>query len=114
MEDNNHNSIMLVLGELKHTVQGTNTRLDTLNHSTAKHEQRLNSQDVLNSQITITQGQIVSDMKEMKIQDTTNNAFILRTQGSIDTFKWLVGFIGVGTLITLLKVLGFIGTFVKP
>ncbi len=112
MEDINHNSIMLALGELKHAAEGTNKRLDTLNGSVAKHADKLNAQDVFNAQVTLTQAQIVSDQKTMKDSEKINTDFILKTQGSINTFKWLFGFVGIGTLITLLKVLGFI-TYLK-
>lgn len=98
----NHNSIMEKLGELKNTVEGTNKRLDTLNGSVAKHELRLATQDVLNAQITMTQSQVVNDQREMKAQDKVNNDFILRTQGSIQTFKWLFGFVGLGTLVNVI------------
>lgn len=107
-----HNSIMVGLGRIDRGQDGINHRLDTLNSSVAKHELRLGNQDVLNAQITLTQGQIVSDLKEMRVGEKSNNDFILRTQGSINTFKWLIGFIGIGTLLTLLKVLGFI-TYIK-
>lgn len=101
-EQDNHDSVMEKLGELKHAVEGTNKRLDTLNGSVAKHELRLATQDVLNAQITMTQAQTVADQRDMKTQDKVNNEFILRTQGSIQTFKWLFGFVGLGTLVNVI------------
>ena len=45
----------------------------------------------------------------MKDREEDTNTFRLKSEGSINTFKWLFGFVGIGTLITLLKVLGVIG-----
>ncbi len=109
-DNNTHGEVMSALGELKHVGEGINRRLDTLNGSVAKHADKLANQDVLNAQVTLTQTQIVTDMKDMKSGDKLMNDFILRTQGSISTFKWLFGFLGIGTLVTLLKVLGIIGS----
>lgn len=39
--------------------------LAELNHSTAKHEQRLNSQDVMNAQTALTQQQTTEKLKEI-------------------------------------------------
>lgn len=114
MKDKNHTEIMYTLENIAKTGEGINKRLDTLNGSVAKHEQRLAAQDVLNAQMTITQAQIVNELKTLKENDTTKNDWVLKTQGSIGTFKWLFGFLGIGTLITLLKVLGVIGTTVQP
>lgn len=104
--DSNHDLIMEKLGELKNTVEGTNRRLDTLNGSVSKHELRFATQDVLNAQITMTQAQTAQDQRDIKQSNGANNEFILRTQGAINTFKWLFGFVGFGTLATFLKVFG--------
>ncbi len=107
-EQETHGQIMSALGEIKSVGEGIQKRLDTLNGSVAKHEQRLGTQDVLNAQITLTQAQIIADLKIVKDKEDATNIFRLKSEGSINTFKWLFGFIGIGTLITLLKVLGAI------
>ncbi len=107
-EHESHGQVMSSLGEIKSSIDGTNKRLDNLNGSVSKHEQRLGMQDVLNAQTTITQQQMVVDLALLKKREEETNAFRLKSEGSINTFKWLFGFVGIGTLITLLKVLGAI------
>ena len=93
--------------EVIHTIEkvgeGINKRLDVLNGSVAKHEARFGSQDVLNAQMTMSQTQIVSDLSVLKKSEKETTDFRLKTIGSIDTFKWLIGFIGVGTLLSVYK-----------
>lgn len=103
MEDT-HEKVFGLLGEMKREMEGVNKRLDIANHATAKNIDKLAAQDVLNAQITITQSQLVTELKEMKAGEKINNEFILRTQGSIITFKWIFGFVGFGTLIIFFKV----------
>ena len=95
--------------ELADGISGVHTRLDKLNGSVAKHADKLASQDVLNAQMTITQQQIVVDLATLKKREEETNAFRLKSEGSINTFKWLFGFVGLGTLVTFLKVMGIIG-----
>ena len=65
MKDKNHTEIMVSLDSLVQTGEGINKHLDTLNGSVAKHEQRLSAQDVLNAQMTITQAQLVEELKSI-------------------------------------------------
>lgn len=66
-------------------------RLDTANGYTAKHEQRLNTQDVLNAQMTITQQQTAKTLEGLleKIEILTTAK--ASAEGSLATFKWLFG-----------------------
>lgn len=103
MSDNNHNEIMHSLNDLKGVGDGILKRLDALNGSVAKHEARFGSQDVLNAQMTITQQQIVADLQGLKAESKNSSDFRLEASTTINVFKWLVGLIGIGTLIGLLK-----------
>jgi hypothetical protein len=67
--DDPHSQVLMVLGQIKQSVEGVNKRLDTLNSSVAKHEIRFGSQDILNAQMTISQSQIVKDLDGLKIND---------------------------------------------
>ena len=100
-----HNAILLALGEIKQSVEGVKARMDIANGNTAKHADKLASQDILNAQVTISQQQLLKDIKGLQDLEKANNEFRLTSKGSINTFKWLFGFVGIGTLITLLKVL---------
>ncbi len=94
--------------ELKTGIDGINNRLDKLNGSVAKHADKFSGQDILNAQVTITQQQFVNDLIELKKSDKEVTNFMLKSKGSIDTFKWLFAFVGFGTLLTFLKVFGII------
>lgn len=78
-------------GEIKLTLDEIKRRLDTANGYTAKHEQRLNSLDVINAQTTLTQQQTVKTLEEATqtlkglVKDRD------KAEGSIATFKWLFG-----------------------
>lgn len=77
--------------EIKSGLDEIKRRLDTANGYTAKHEQRLNTQDVLNAQITITQQQTAETLKgllqKIEILGEAKN----KAEGSLATFKWLFG-----------------------
>lgn len=94
--------------ELKAGIDGINARLDKLNGSVAKHTDKLADHDIINAQVTITQNQLVSDIKTLKEKEEVINNYKLKSEGSINTIKWLLGFIGFGTIMTLMKVLGII------
>jgi len=95
--------------EIKEGIAGITKRLDTLNGSVAKHADKLAMNDILNTQVTMTQTQIVTDLATLKKKEEETSAFRLKSEGSINTFKWLFGFVGFGSLLTLLKVWGIIG-----
>lgn len=92
-----------VIQTIEKVGEGINKRLDVLNGSVAKHEARFGSQDVLNAQMTMSQSQIVSDLSILKNSEKETTDFRLKTIGSIDTFKWLIGLIGIGTLLSVIK-----------
>lgn len=78
-------------GEIKMTLDEIKRRLDTANGYTAKHEQRLNSLDVINAQTTLTQQQTVKTLEEAT---QTLKSLVKdrdKAEGSIATFKWLFG-----------------------
>ena len=99
-----HDELMQSLTDIKQIGDGINRRLDTLNGSVAKHEARFGSQDVLNAQVTLSQSQIVKDLQELRTTSSETINFRLKAQGSIETFKWLIGLIGIGTLATAIKI----------
>lgn len=85
-------------------LQGISDRFDKLNGSVAKHELRHNEQDVMNAQTTLSQ-QNIAKLLETLIKDSKENTdYRLKATGATNTFKWIVGFIGLGTLATLVKV----------
>jgi len=99
--------------ELK--VDGINKRLDNLNGSVAKHNDKLATHDVINAQNTLILQGVVDSLKEIKTKDgadvrqTSNKLATLEKYqneqiGSINTFKWLFGFLGTGNVIIFLKV----------
>lgn len=94
-----------VIQTIEKVGEGINKRLDVLNGSVAKHEARFGSQDVLNAQMTITQQQIVGDLSTIKIETKSSADFRTEAKATINVFKWLIGTIGIGTLITLFKIL---------
>lgn len=103
MKDDNHNEIIHGLNDLKEMGNNIVKRLDTLNGSVAKHEARFGTQDVMNAQTTLTQQQIMEDLKVLKAEARNSSDFRLEANTTINVFKWLVGLIGIGTLITLFK-----------
>ena len=63
-EQKEHNAIMIALGELKQEVGGINRRLDILNGSVAKHADKWADQQVINSQVTMTQKHLVEESED--------------------------------------------------
>lgn len=70
-----NNDIFQMLGELVEGVNGINIHLGALNGSVAKLQDKGNAQDVLNAQMTLTQQQLVTDIKDMKGDRSTMNKF---------------------------------------
>jgi hypothetical protein len=89
--------------EIMTAITGIHDRLDKLNGYIAKHENRLNTQDVLNAQMTITQQQLVNDIKDFRKDEETNTEYRIKTRASIDTLKYIIGIVGLGGLIAILK-----------
>lgn len=104
MEDkHSHNEVMNSLTEILKVTEGINARLDKLNGSVAKHADKFATQEVMNAQTTMSQQQIVSDLAIIKDKEEKASIFMYEARGSIGTFKWLIGLIGMGTLLTILK-----------
>lgn len=91
--------------EIKSELQNITKRLDTANGYTAKHEQRLNTQDVLNAQITLTQAQTTASLEKISQKLEELSVAKSEAEGSLNTFKWLFGALGVGNIIMFLKTL---------
>lgn len=77
--------------------------LKKLNGSVSKHEQRHNSQDVLNAQMAMSLNQAVESLKKVAESQEKTTAYMLRAEGTVTTAKWIIGLIGLGTLATLIK-----------
>jgi len=92
-------------------ITGIIKRLDTLNGSVAKQQDKLAQHDVINAQMTITQQQIIESLKELKVTDLAtlkksdeeNTTFRNKADGSLSTFKWLFGFLGFGNIVMIIK-----------
>lgn len=99
-----HEKVLIQLGTLIKSVDDLNVKVGLQNGSVAKHEARLATQDVLNAQMTITQQQLVDKLSASTLSETENNIFRIESKASINTFKWLFGFLGIGNIIIFLKV----------
>lgn len=94
--------------EIKGGLDRIEKRLDTANGYTAKHEQRLNSQDVLNAQTALSLQAISNSLMDIKnseiktLKETTeaNAAYITETKAVINTFKYLfaLNLAGIGSI----------------
>jgi Fic family protein len=97
--------------EIKTELQGVNKRLDTLNGSVAKQQDKLAQHDIINAQTTMSQVQIMKDLKEMKDTDLAslkksdeeNTKYINETRAVINTFKWLIGVNSLGVFALVAK-----------
>lgn len=89
--------------QLSNDMQNIIKRLDTANGYTAKHEQRLNTQDVFNAQTTMTQTQTIDSLKTILTRLEDISKFKNEAEGSLATYKWLFGFLGIGGIIALIK-----------
>ncbi len=94
--------------EIMTAITGIHDRLDKLNHYTGKHENRLNNQDVLNAQMTLTQQQLVNDINNFKKEESINSDYRVKTKASLDTLKYIVGVVGLSGLIAILKAFSLI------
>lgn len=107
-----------LVGEIKnsHTIiesrlASIDERFKTLNGSVAKQQDKLAQHDIINAQITITQQQIIDSLKELKATDLAtlkkndeeNTKYRNKASGSLDTFKWLFGFLGIGNIALIIK-----------
>lgn len=99
-----HEKVLIQLGTLIKSVDDLNIKVGLQNGSVAKHEARLATQDVLNAQMTITQQQLVEKLASSTSNEMENSTFRIKTTASIDTFKWLVGLLGIGNIILISKV----------
>jgi len=90
--------------EIMTAVQGINNRLDILNGSVSKSKDKLANHDIIHAQMTLTQQQIVNDLIGLKDVENINSTYRIKAQASIDIIKYLLGIIGIGNIITLLKV----------
>ena len=69
--------------------------------------------DIINAQTTLNQQQIMTELRIMKENDLAtlqrsdkaNTKYINETRAVVNTFKWLVGLIGIGNIIMLAKIL---------
>ncbi len=85
-------------GELKRGIEGVNHRLDTLNGSVGKHEQRLNGQDIMNAQTTMSQQQLVEKIGGLEI---TNKEKDKNGKAWVDRVIWSIIIPGVSFIIIL-------------
>lgn len=99
-----HQEVLIQLGTLIKSVDDLNTKVGIQNGAVAKHEARLATQDVLNAQMTITQQQLVEKLSTSLLSEKLNDTFRIESKASIQTFKWLFGFLGVGNMIIFAKV----------
>ncbi len=91
-----HGEIKVVLDEIKR-------RLDTANGYTAKHEQRLNNQDIMNAQTTISQQQTANSLAMLIASDKANTEDRIGRNGFNVRMQWILGFIGFGTFTLVAK-----------
>ncbi len=92
-------------------IDGVNKRLDVLNGSVAKQQDKLAQHDIINAQTTLSQQSILQtiseirdkDLASLKKSDGDNSKYITETKAVIGTFKWLVGLIGLGNIAMLIK-----------
>lgn len=101
MEHNDE--VIILLNELKQTGEGINRRLDTLNGSVAKHADRLANHDIINTQTTLSQQQMLKELNHLTSSEEKNNDFRVSSIASLNTFKWLFGFLGLGNIIMFAK-----------
>ena len=92
-------------------ITSINKRLDTITNSVDKQQDKLAQHDIINAQITITQQSIVDALKELKTTDLStlkkndeeNTKWRNKAEGSLSTFKWLFGALGIGNVAMLIK-----------
>lgn len=62
-----HTEVLIKLGEISGDINRLNEKVGIQNGSVAKHEQRLNQQDVMNAQTTMTQQKILEEIKNINL-----------------------------------------------
>lgn len=95
--------VINLLNDLKQTGEGISHRLDTLNGSVAKHADRLANHDIINAQTTLSQQQMMRELSTLTKSEEKNNEFRVGSMASLNTFKWLFGFLGIGNMIMFAK-----------
>lgn len=85
-------------------VEAIDSHLKTLNGSVAKHADKLANHDIINAQTTLSLSTISENLKSIQALSLDNNTFKNKAEGSLNTFKWLFGFLGVGNVAIFLKV----------
>lgn len=88
---------------LKDAAVRTNDHLERLNGSVAKHEQRLNNQDIMNAQTTISQQQTAVSLNKLVTSDEKNTTDRIGRKAVMVTAQWILGFIGLGTFALVAK-----------
>lgn len=90
--------------EIKTELQGVNKRLDTLNGSVAKQQDKLAQHDIINAQVTLTQKQTTDTLAVLLKSSEENTVFRVGAEANLSAFKWLFGFLGIGNVIMFAKV----------
>ena len=85
-------------------VEAIDEHLKNLNGSVAKHNEKLANHDIINAQTTLSLATISENLKSIQTLSIDNNTFKNKAEGSLNTFKWLFGFLGVGNIAVFLKV----------
>jgi len=88
---------------LKDAAIRTNEHLERLNGSVAKHEQRLNNQDIMNAQTTISQQQTAVSLNKLVTSDEKNTTDRIGRSANMTALKWILGFVGFGTFTLVAK-----------
>lgn len=91
------------LSVVSSTLLGIEEHLRKLNGSVSKHEQRHNAQDVLNAQMALSLNQASKSLESVAEMQKETTEYMLRADGAISTGKWIIGLIGVGTLVMIIK-----------
>lgn len=85
-------------------VESIERHLGTLNGSVAKHNDKLANHDIINAQTTLVLSQLTKNYEQVSVITVDTEKFRNQAEGSLITFKWLFGFLGVGNVIMFLKV----------
>jgi len=81
----------------------------TANGYVAKHEQRLNTQDVMNASTTMALQTITTNLTELVKSDKENTTYRIQSKQTIDNFKT---FLGLGLFGILGNILLFTAKFI--
>lgn len=94
--DESHNDIKLRLERI-------DEKQAVANGYVAKHEQRLNNQDIMNAQTTISQQQTANSLATLIASDKANTEDRIGRNGFNVRMQWILGFIGFGTFALVAK-----------